>query len=151
MLLGISLANINGLTATVLHIFNHALMKGALFLALGALCYQVGNTKMNRLNGVGKQMPWTFMAIAIGGLSLIGVPLTVGFISKWYLILASLEQGWWPVVVIIIIGSHIKEAPLLLLIPTWILVIANILFGTYATFTTDISISIATLLLGGAQ
>ena len=177
MLLGISLANINGLTATVLHIFNHALMKGALFLALGALCYQVGSTHINRLNGVGKKMPWTFMAIVLGGLSLIGVPLTVGFISKWYLILASIEQGWWPVVVIIIIGSllaviyiwrvveaayfktsdtdesgsQMKEAPLMLLIPTWILVIANIGFGISASFTGEISTNIATLLFGGLQ
>ncbi|MCL4112739.1 UNVERIFIED_CONTAM: hypothetical protein GTU68_021757 [Idotea baltica] len=177
MLLGISLANVTGLTATLLHIFNHSLMKGALFLALGALCYQVGNTQFNRLAGVGKQMPWTFMAIVIGGLSLIGVPLTVGFISKWYLILASIEQGMWPIVVVIIIGSllaviyiwrvveaayfkpaenpetgnNIKEAPLMLLIPTWILVIANLGFGTYATFTADISRNIATLLFRGIQ
>lgn len=175
MLLGISLANINGLSATLLHIFNHALMKGALFLALGALCYQVGNTHINRLAGVGKQMPWTFMAIVLGGLSLIGVPLTVGFISKWYLILASIERGWWPIVVVVIVGSllaviyiwrvveaayfkpsdnenagsSIKEAPLSLLIPTWILVLANLGFGIFATFTGEVSKNIATLLFGG--
>ncbi len=177
MLLGISLANINGLTATLLHIFNHALMKGALFLALGALCYQVGNTHISRLKGIGKKMPWTFMAIVLGGLSLIGVPLTVGFISKWYLLLGSIEHGWWPIVVVIIVGSllavvyiwrvveaayfkpaddkvtgsNLKEAPLLLLIPTWILVIANIGFGIFATFTTDTSKDIATLLFRGVQ
>lgn len=177
MLLGISLANVTGLTATLLHIFNHSLMKGALFLALGALCYQVGSTNIERLVGVGKKMPWTFMAIVLGGLSLIGVPLTVGFISKWYLILASIEQGWWLIVVIIIIGSllaviyiwriveaayfkpadisetgsHIEEAPLSLLIPTWILVLANLGFGTYATFTADVSKNIATILFGGIQ
>ena len=177
MLLGISLANINGLSATLLHIFNHALMKGALFLALGAVCYQMGNTHISRLAGIGKKMPWTFMAIVIGGLSLIGVPLTVGFISKWYLILASLERGWWPIVVVILIGSllaviyvwrivevayfsnedsdetnnYTKEAPLSLLIPTWILVIANLVFGISATFTADISKSIATVLFGGIQ
>lgn len=181
MLLGISLANINGLTATLLHVFNHALMKGALFLALGALCYQVGNTHISRLAGIGKQMPWTFIAIVLGGLSLIGVPLTVGFISKWYLILGSIERGWWPVVMIIIIGSllaviyiwriveaayfkqddtktnsdtassEIREAPLSLLIPTWILVLANLGFGIYATFTADISKSTAALLFGGIQ
>ena len=177
MLLGISLANINGLNATLLHIFNHALMKGALFLALGALCYQIGNTNISRLAGIGKQMPWTFMAIVLGGLSLIGVPLTVGFISKWYLLLGSVERGWWPVVVVIIIGSllavvyiwriveaayfrpaekgqtnsNIKEAPLSLLIPTWILVLANLGFGISATFTADITKDIATLLFGGLQ
>lgn len=174
MLLGISLANINGLTATLLHLFNHALIKGALFLALGALCYQLGSTHIDRLKGLGKQMPWTFMAIVLGGLSLIGVPLTVGFISKWYLILGSIERGLWPIVVIIIVGSllaviyvwrivevayfqenenqdaiEVKEAPLALLIPTWILVLANLGFGIFATFTANISKSTASLLFGG--
>lgn len=174
MLLGISLANVNGLSATLLHVFNHALMKGALFLALGALCYQLGGTHISRLKGIGKQMPWTFMAIVLGGLSLIGVPLTVGFISKWYLILGSIERGWWPVVIIIIVGSLLaviyvwrivevayfqksdnestaraKEAPLALLIPTWILVLANLGFGIFATFTANISKDTATMLFGG--
>jgi NADH:ubiquinone oxidoreductase subunit 2 (subunit N) len=50
-------------------------------------------------------MPWTMAAFVAGGLSLIGVPLTVGFISKWYLVLAAIELGWWPVVAVIIVGS----------------------------------------------
>ena len=52
-------------------------------------------------------MLWTMAAFVGGGLSLIGIPLTAGFISKWYLILAAMERGWWPVVAIVLISSLI--------------------------------------------
>ena len=106
MLLGVSFSSFTGLTATVLHIFNHALMKGALFLALGCIVLRVGGASIVSVRGLGREMPWTLGAFAAGGLSLIGVPLTVGFISKWYLIRAALEIGWWPVA-IAIVGSSL--------------------------------------------
>ena len=173
MLLGIGLANEHGLTATLLHLFNHALMKGALFLAVAMIFFRTGGSSMRYLAGLGQQMPWTMAAFVIGGLSLIGVPLTVGFISKWYLILASIERGWWPITAVILIASLIavvyvwrvvemayfkqrpadlpavKEAPLGLLIPTWILVLANLWFGINATMTAGIAQSTAKILLGG--
>jgi len=153
MIVGFSMTTVAGLTATLLHLFNHALMKGALFLALGAVVYRVGGTQLSLFHGLGRQMPLTMVAIVIGGLSLIGVPLTVGFVSKWYLVLAAIENGWWPVAVLILLGSllaivyvwriveaayfkpapagteAIKEAPLSFLIPIWTLVLANIYFG----------------------
>ena len=89
----------------ILHLFNHALMKGALFLALAAVAYRMGSTALQDLAGLGRRMPWTMSAIVLGGLSLIGVPATVGFVSKWYLVLASLEQGLWPVALLILLGS----------------------------------------------
>ena len=124
------------------------------------------------MTGLGRQMPWTMAAFVVGGLSLIGVPLTVGFISKWYLILASIERGWWPVTAVILIASLIavvyiwrvveaayfkqrptdlptvSEARLSLLVPTWILVAANIYFGMNASFTAGIAESTAQSLLG---
>ncbi|MFQ5545191.1 MAG: monovalent cation/H+ antiporter subunit D family protein, partial [Acidiferrobacterales bacterium] len=93
MILGISFASVTGLTAGILHLFNHALMKGALFLALGCVVYQLGSARLSDIAGLGRRMPWTFAAIVAGGLSIIGIPLTVGFISKWYLVLAALEDG----------------------------------------------------------
>lgn len=165
MMLGISFGSALGLTATIVHLFNHALMKGALFMAIGALVYRVGSSRLEHLSGLGKQMPWTFAAIVIGGLSLIGVPGTAGFISKWYLVLAAIEKQYWLIVVVILVGSllaviyvwklvetlyfqptdesannlSIKEAPLMLLIPTWVLVIANVYFG----FDTDLTVGTA--------
>lgn len=175
MLLGIGLANESGLTAALLHLFNHALMKGALFLAVAMIFFRTGGSSLRYATGLGKQMPWTMAAFVIGGLSIIGVPLTVGFISKWYLILASIERGWWPVTVVILVASLIavvyiwqvvevayfkqrpsdlpavKEAPLGLLIPTWILVLANLWFGINATMTAGIAQDAAKVLLGGGS
>ena len=163
MIVGFSISTTTGLMATLLHVFNHALMKGALFLALAAVMYRIGSVQLNQFHGLGRQMPYTMAAIVIGGLSLIGVPLTVGFVSKWYLILAAVENGWWPVAVLILLGSllaivyvwriveaayfkppiagreTIKEAPLTFLIPICILVIANIYFG----IDTRLSIEVA--------
>jgi multicomponent Na+:H+ antiporter subunit D len=163
MIVGYSVSTVTGLTATLLHLFNHALMKGALFMALAAVVYRVGGVQLEQFHGLGKKMPLTMAAIVIGGLSLIGVPLTVGFISKWYLILAALEKDWWPVAVLILLGSllaiiyvwriieaayfrpvsadneSVTEAPVLILVPVWILVLANIYFG----IDTRLSVSVA--------
>jgi len=172
MIVGFSMTTITGLTATLLHLFNHALMKGALFLALAAVMYRIGRVQLSQFQGLGRQMPLTMAAIVIGGLSLIGVPLTVGFVSKWYLILATLENGWWPVAVLILLGSllavvyvwriietayfkpllagsgTIKEAPLSFLIPVWILVIANIYFGIDTRLSVQVAQSAAQSLFG---
>jgi multicomponent Na+:H+ antiporter subunit D len=172
MTLGISFASATGLTAAILHLFNHALMKGALFLALGSVVYRIGSVRLHELHGLGRRMPLTMAAIVAGGLSLIGVPLTVGFISKWYLVLAALEKGWWPVAALVLIGSllaviyvwrvvesayfraptdalrGIREAPLLLLLPTWLLIIANIYFGIDTRLSIGVSQQAAQLLLG---
>jgi multicomponent Na+:H+ antiporter subunit D len=172
MILGISFGSQNGLTAAILHLFNHAMMKGALFLALAALFYRLGGVNVDHFRGLGKTMPWTMMAIVIGGLSLIGVPLTVGFVSKWYLVLAALEKGLWPVAMLVLVGSllaviyvwklveaayfqspageaaNVREAPLGLLIPTWILVAANIYFGIDTDLTVGVAEAAAASLLG---
>ncbi|PID47316.1 MAG: cation:proton antiporter [Proteobacteria bacterium] len=173
MLLGLSLTNITGLTATLLHLFNHALMKGGLFLAVGAIAYQMGGTRLEHLRGAGKAMPYTMAAFTVGVFSLIGVPLTVGFISKWYLILATIEAGYWLLTIIVLISSllaaiytwrllesayfkprpvgapEVKEAPLSLLIPTGILIGANLYFGIRSENISVIARSAAELLSGG--
>jgi len=172
MILGISLASVTGLTGGILHLFNHALIKGSLFMAMGCVMYRVGSVEIDAMRGLGKKMPWTMAAFVAGGLSLIGVPLTVGFISKWYLILGALERGWWPVAALILAASlmavvyiwrvveaayfhggpgedsSIVEAPLALLIPTWVLVLANFYFGIDATFTTEVAGAAARSLMG---
>lgn len=172
MMLALAMNSSNGLIATLLHLFNHALIKGALFLALAAVMYRLGSVQLAQFAGLGKRMPWTMSAIVFGGLSLIGTPLTVGFISKWYLVRATLENGWWPLAIFILSGSllaaiyvwrivevayfsplsaahsHIKEAPLILLLPTWILVLANLYFGTDARLTLAITTLTAQYLLG---
>ncbi len=178
MMLGIGLGSVLGVTATLVHLFNHALMKGALFMAIGALIYRVGSSRLEHFSGLGKQMPWTFAAIVIGGLSLIGVPGTAGFISKWYLVLAAIEQQHWLIVGVILMGSllavayvwkiievlyfnatdereqqntAVKEAPLMMLIPMWVLVLANIYFGFNTELTVGTAEQAVKLLMPGAN
>jgi multicomponent Na+:H+ antiporter subunit D len=172
MILGLAIGTQLGLSATLLHLFNHALMKAALFLAIGAVVYRIGSAQLNHFAGLGKKMPWTMAAIVIGGLSLIGVPLTVGFVSKWYLVSALLERGWWPVAILVLISSllaviyvwrivewvyftkpriildNVKEAPLTQLIPIWLLVLANIYFGVDTRLTAGVSKIAAESLFG---
>jgi multicomponent Na+:H+ antiporter subunit D len=163
MVLGMGMASALGVTATLVHVFNHALMKGALFMAAGAIVYRVGSSRFENLNGVGRQMPWTFAAIVISGLSLIGIPGTAGFISKWYFVLAALEQQFWLITLVVLLGSllsvvyiwrivevmffrlatdtglSVNEAPLSLLIPMWTLVLANIYFGINTELTVNVA------------
>jgi multicomponent Na+:H+ antiporter subunit D len=172
MVLGIGLASATSITAVLIHLFNHALMKGALFMAIGAIIYRIGACRMDQIHGLGRAMPWTFAAIVIGGLSLIGVPGTAGFISKWYLVTAALEQEAWISVVVILFGSllavvymgkliealyfrpitdagkEVTEAPILLLVPTWILVFANIYFGLDTALTVGVAEKAAAILGG---
>jgi len=105
IVMGISLLSITGLVGSLLHILNHALMKGGLFLVVGAVVYKVGITNIEGYKGLGKKMPISMAAFTIGALSMIGVPLTVGFVSKWYLAVASLEVGMWYLIPVILISS----------------------------------------------
>ena len=103
--LGIALLNTTGLTGSVLHILNHTLMKGALFMVAGAVVYRLGITSIRDFTGLGKKMPFTMAAFTVGALSMIGVPLTVGFVSKWYLAVGSLEAGMWYLLPVILFSS----------------------------------------------
>lgn len=105
MVVGLSLLNQAGMTATLLHLFNHGLMKAALFMVAGIYLIRTNTTLLSELQGLGRAMPGTMVAMSLLGLSLIGVPGTVGFVSKWYLLNAAIEAQKWYVVVIILTGS----------------------------------------------
>ena len=105
--LGIGLANQAGLTGGLVHVVNHALMKAALFLAVGAIFYRVGTVQLEELAGIGRKMPLTMAAFTIAGFGLVGTPGTAGFISKWYLAVGALDKGWWPLVFLIVASSLI--------------------------------------------
>ena len=165
IMLGASLISVAGLTASILHIFNHALAKGALFLALAALAMSVSRLRIEDIGGVAKQMPWTMAAFVLGGLSLIGVPGTAGFISKWYLISAVAADGTLGIVLIAIIlisslmalvyiwrviesayfgkpvaeTGELGEAPMPMLIGAWLAVAANFYFGLFPSIPIEVS------------
>ncbi len=173
MLLGISFVSVTGLTAGVVHLFNHAVIKGGLFLAMGCLAYRIGSMHISNLQGIATQMPWTMAAFVTGGLGLIGIPMTAGFVSKWYLVLAAIQQGSWLQAAVVLLGSllaaiyvwrvievaylqprpaeysQVTEAPLSMLIPTYLLIGATIFFGLDTRLTVGLAKRAAQLLLGG--
>ncbi|MBZ0128139.1 MAG: monovalent cation/H+ antiporter subunit D family protein [Rhodobacteraceae bacterium] len=172
MLLGMAVLSETGLTAAIAHLFNHGITKAALFMAVGAYVLRAGSSFLNDLEGAGRTMPWTSAAMVIGGLSLIGVPGTAGFISKWVLVQAVLEKGWWPVAILIVASSLLaviyvwkvvevlylqaprdvvasKEAPLSMLVPIWITALACIYFGLDTDLTLTASRTAAEGLLAG--
>jgi multicomponent Na+:H+ antiporter subunit D len=105
IVLGLSFASVTGLTATIVHLVNHGITKGAVFLLLGCIAAGVGGTSLARVQGLGRRMPMASAGLVVCGLSLIGVPGTAGFVSKWYLILAALERGQWWLVFLIVASS----------------------------------------------
>lgn len=173
--LGIAIANQTGLTGGIVHLFNHALMKGALFMALGAVFYQIGSVKMEDMAGLGRRMPITMGALVVAGLSLIGAPGTVGFISKWYLGLGAWEQGWWWLVFLLVLSSLIsvvyigrivevvwfrpisaaarraEEPPMSMLLPTLLLVAATVYFGFDTSATAGVAGRAAEWLMAGVR
>jgi len=175
IMLGISFVSVTGLSAGMVHLFNHALMKCALFLALGCVFLRIGSVEIKDMAGMGRRMPLTMGAFVAGGLSLIGIPLTVGFISKWQLMAAAFEANLWFVAVLIPLSSLIavvyvwrvvevaylkpvpegaaklEEAPLSMLIPTWVMALAAFYFGIDTDLTLGVAIDAANSLLGGGQ
>ena len=89
----------------VLHIVAHAFGKITLFFAAGAIYTTTKKTKVSQLNGIGKSMPWTMLAFAIGSLSMIGIPPTAGFLSKWFILQGALDIEAWFAVSIIVIST----------------------------------------------
>lgn len=176
ILLGVGLVTPLGLTGAVLHIFNHALMKAGLFMAVACLAYRIGRFSMADIAGCARDMPWTMAAFVVVGLSMVGLPLTAGFVSKWYLVLACLEYGakGYLLAALLLVASllaliyvwkvveaayfkprpagavAITEAPAGMLIPLWIVALANLWFGVDTDFPVHLAESAARALLGSA-
>ena len=137
-------------------------MKGALFFVAACVSWRMGSTKLAVMRGLGQRMPLTMAAFVVAGLALVGVPGTTGFVSKWALVTAALEEGALMIAFLIMASSVLavvyiwrlveivyfaepdgevekKEAPLSLLIPTWILAAATIYFGLFSSFAVEVA------------
>ncbi|MBI2831326.1 MAG: monovalent cation/H+ antiporter subunit D family protein [Chloroflexi bacterium] len=102
---GIGLANPLGIIGALLHILNHAFMKGCLFLVAGGIRHETGLREIPWFVGLGRRMPLMMGAFAVAALSMVGIPPTAGFFSKWYLVRGSIEGGNWAFAVIIVASS----------------------------------------------
>ncbi len=154
--LGLGLASTYGIIGASVHIFNHAIIKACLFLGAGSLIHQTGYRKLSDLRGVGKAMPITSAAIAVGAISIVGIPPTAGFLCKWYIALGAIEADRLFFAVALLFGallifvyyirmlnafyfmppSHpeileVGEAPLTMLIPIVILAILCLVMGIF--------------------
>lgn len=89
----------------VYHAIAHACAKAAVFTAAGTLAYVIGNDLLDNLPGIFHRCPISVAAFTLGGVSLIGLPPSGGFIAKWLLITAALESGQWWVALVILAGS----------------------------------------------
>jgi len=89
----------------MLHIAAHALGKITLFFAAGAIYTAAHKTQVSQLDGIGRRMPWTMGAFAIGALSMIGLPPAAGFVSKWYMLAGAMSASQWTVVAVILAST----------------------------------------------
>jgi len=105
VLLGLSILNNNALTGAVFHIFSHAFMKSALFLAAGAIIWKTGIRNINDMKGLGRLMPITMGCFSLAALAMIGIPPLNGFLSKWTLALGALDAGMPGYVMVLLISS----------------------------------------------
>jgi multicomponent Na+:H+ antiporter subunit D len=159
---GAWLASANGLTGAILHIVNDALMTLCLFIFAGIVIYKKGGQQLSDLAGLYKKMPVTMTAFTVGALSMIGVPPTAGFFSKWYLILGAIDAGSYHFMAALLISSlvnailffrvieiayfepkvdhhggeaeavAIDEAPLSMMVPLIIVAMCLIIIGFYS-------------------
>lgn len=145
------------MVAGLYHVMNHAIMKGLLFLAVGILVYRLKSREISAFKGIGKAMPFTAGCLSIGILAIMGLPPFNGFISKFLMLYAAVNAGYWYIAALLLLGSIIaaiyyirliktvffekyegtavEEAPLTMLVPIGLLtglVIFNGLFPQYA-------------------
>jgi len=176
ILAGISLATQQGLTAAVVHMFNHGMVKATLFMAVGCIIYRTGHAHIPSIERMMSRMPFTTTAFIVSGLGLIGVPLTVGFVSKFTLIGALMDEGWWPAAAMILVssvmatayigrviylmlfrearsvnptGTGYREAPVLMLVPMYVLLALGLYFGLFGSQTLNVASGAAQALIGG--
>lgn len=177
ILFGASLVSLTGLTAGIAHMFNHALAKGALFLAIASMASAFGKLTVDGIAGAARRMPYTMAAFVVAGLSLIGIPGTAGFIGKWYLVVAAVEVGPYGALLIVpILASSLmavlyvwkvvesayfgiaegseatiadarSESPWWVLAVLWGAVLLNVYFGLQPMLPLDLAREAATALL----
>ncbi len=96
------------LTGASLHMVAHAFGKITLFFAAGAIYVAAHKTQVSELDGMGRRMPWTMAAFAVGALTMIGVPPTAGFVSKWFIIAGAYQVDQYFVLAVIVLSTALN-------------------------------------------
>jgi multicomponent Na+:H+ antiporter subunit D len=155
IIFGLSMASLSGLTGSLFHIMNHAIMKGLLFLCAGSFIHQVKTRDLRKLRGIRKTMPMTSVCLAIGAIAIAAIPPLNGFWSEWMIVTAGIEAEmilfsalmlanmilsvvyYVRVIRMILlekptaVSKKAREAPASMLIPTLVLAVLCILIGVY--------------------
>ncbi len=160
IILGVALLTDTGIQGGLIHIVNHAFSKITLFFCAGAIYVASHKKYISEMEGLGKTMPFTFAAFGIASLSMIGAPPVAGFITKWNLLIGSIEAHQMGILLILIASTMlnaayfapvtykaffgkrpadepftgIKEAPLSMLIPILIACTISVLIGIFPDF-----------------
>lgn len=153
--LGITAMTAEGLTGAMYHMLDHGLAKACLFLCAGNFIFVKGYRRIEDLKGAWRQMPWTCFAFALASISVVAIPPTAGFISKWYLILGNIKGGNYAYVVVLLVGAILaavycfriiyymffqpgkegawegesRDAAPSMLAPVWVLSLGTLFFG----------------------
>lgn len=169
--LAFSMNDQSGIAAGFIHIFNHALIKGGLFMAIGYFAFSSQDrVTLSSINGYGQKYPITSFALLICGVSLIGIPLTNGFVSKLYLFQALYYNHMFITIALVAISSALaviyfwkiveslwfssiktevaSEDPAIY-IPLWIVAISIIIFGVFSAPIVDLANMASNSLFGG--
>jgi multicomponent Na+:H+ antiporter subunit D len=160
IILGVALLTPSAIEGGLIHIVNHAFSKITLFFCAGAIYVAAHKKEISDMDGLGKVMPFTFGAFAIASLSMIGAPPVAGFVSKWKLLVGSLEAHQIGILILLLTSTllnaayflpvtyraffcksrdpdpvtGIKEAPLSMLIPILIACFISVLIGIWPNF-----------------
>lgn len=103
--IGLAMGNMYGFIGAVLHIINHAFMKCGLFLVIGGIEYRFGEVNLYRLGGMNKKMTLSTITVTLAALSMIGLPPTAGFFSKWYLLMGAYTGAQYFYIAVLVVSS----------------------------------------------
>ena len=110
IILGAALLNSSGVLGGTAHITNHAVSKITLFLCAGSIYVSTRKTEISQMSGLARRMPWTMAAFALASLSIVGIPPTSGFVSKWYLVLGTVDGHTLVLLGVLLVGSLLSAA-----------------------------------------
>lgn len=108
MVLGGALLTPSGMAGGIMHIANHAFAKITLFFCAGSIYVASRKTHVSEMSGIGRKMPWTMTAFALATLSMVGVPPVSGFLTKWYLMIGSIEAHELPLLFVLLTSSFLN-------------------------------------------